>query len=313
MESIMDCLGRAAPSDFKPSKGDYVGEDGIWRCGKCHMPKQRRFVVVPGKFRMPPGFDPPPTRNDTYREIDLGLVNIPCKCEEEEWRREDEEREKRRLAERAETLRRDAFDSPVMSRFTFDSDDRKNMIATVAGRSFVDNFDAFREQGKGLLLFGGVGTGKTFLAACIINALVSKGLSCRMTNMTKISNGLFGAREEKQGYIESLAKYDLFCLDDFGVQRDTEWMVEQTTAVIDTLYCAKRPVIFTTNLPMSELKSPCGTAKDRLYSRILQMAVPVKIDGSDRRRSKAREDYGGLMALLSGGQCGAAPQGGESD
>ena len=33
---------------YAPVPGDYVGEDGLIYCGKCHTPKQHRIVFLGG-------------------------------------------------------------------------------------------------------------------------------------------------------------------------------------------------------------------------------------------------------------------------
>ena len=45
-----------------------------------------------------------------------------------------------------------------------------------------------RAENLGLLLWGGVGTGKSFLAGCIANALMEQEVSVRMTNFARIMN-----------------------------------------------------------------------------------------------------------------------------
>ena len=55
---------------------------------------------------------------------------------------------------------------------------------------YVEQWQTMRAENLGLLLWGGVGTGKSFLAGCIANALMEQEVSVRMTNFARIMNEL---------------------------------------------------------------------------------------------------------------------------
>ena len=61
----------------------------------------------------------------------------------------------------------------------------------------------------GYLLWGSVGTGKSYLAGCIANALMEKEISVRMTNFALILNDLAATFEGKNEYISNLCRYPL--------------------------------------------------------------------------------------------------------
>ena len=42
--------------------------------------------------------------------------------------------------------------------------------------NYVDNWEKMKSNSSGLLLWGDVGTGKSFFAGCIANALLEKGV-----------------------------------------------------------------------------------------------------------------------------------------
>ena len=138
----------------------------------------------------------------------------------------------------------------------------------------------------GLLLWGNVGTGKTFFAACIANALVEKHISVRMTNFSTILNDLF-SETDKNKYLERLNDHNLLIIDDLGIERDTEYALEQVYNIIDTRYKSGKPLIITTNLTLEELKNPIDVAHKRIYDRVLGMCVPVMFNGSNFRNQEA--------------------------
>lgn len=106
-----------------------------------------------------------------------------------------------------------------------------------------------------------------------------------MTDFRCIVNKLQDGFSGKQEYIDSLQKFDLLIIDDFATERRTEYMMEQVTAVIDARYRSKLPLIVATNINPRDLMSAGGIGEQRIYSRIMDMCVPVPFNGSDRRRS----------------------------
>ena len=76
---------------------------------------------------------------------------------------------------------------------------------------------------------------------------------------------------------------ELLILDDFGVERGTEFSKEQTFNLIDQRSRSIKPLIVTTNLSVYDLCRAKDMAAERIYSRILEMCIPVLFDGQDRR------------------------------
>ena len=151
-------------------------------------------------------------------------------------------------------------------------------------KRYAENWKKVKAENLGLLLWGDVGTGKSFLAACIANALLEKGVPVLMTNFSKILNQM-GAMysDERYRYIASFNRFSLLIIDDLGIERNTEYALEQVYAVVDERYKAGLPLIITTNLTISQLRNPEDVAHARIYSRILEMCTPVHVPGLDRR------------------------------
>ena len=143
-----------------------------------------------------------------------------------------------------------------------------------------------KAENLGLLFWGDVGTGKSFLATCIANGLLDQGVSVRMTNFTWILNKLSDLQvKERCQYIASFGKVDLLIIDDLGVERNSEFALEQVYAVIDERYKANLPLIITTNLTPKQMRSAQDVAHARIYSRVLEMCTPILLQGADRRKS----------------------------
>ena len=202
----------------------------------------------------------------------------------------DEMMRQRQQAERADMIERyrnACFSDKTLRRCTFEADDRAHSELTRIARDYVQNFDDNLKNGRGLLFYGTVGTGKTFISACIANALVNQGYSCKMTTFTRIYNDLL-ATFEKQACIDKLKRYDLLIIDDLAAEGNTEYMRSAVFDVIDNRYRSGKPIIVTTNLTGDELIQPSDIYQSRVYSRIFEMCLPYRVIGDDRRKAKLK-------------------------
>ena len=274
-EGAVESIIKKAEATNIAEAGDYI-KDGLLHCGKCNTPKQCRIEVF-GAVRTPPCL---------------------CKCRSEAREREEEERRQREFAERVKRYRSVGFPESEMKNWTFANDDGTNAKMTAAMQNYVKHFAEFQKQGKGLLLFGNVGTGKTFYAACIANALIDTGVPCLVTNFARIANTVQGLFEGRQEYFDSLNRFPLLVLDDLAAERKTEWMQETVFNVIDSRYRAGLPLIVTTNLTREELMNPEDITYQRIFSRLFEMCTPIEIAGSDRRHAALKNDIAATRQLL---------------
>lgn len=256
--------------------GDYTGEDGLLYCGKCRTPKQ---------FRM----DAPP--------LEGRLLPHPCRCEQERLDREAAEQEARRHHQAVADLKRRGFTDPAMRGWTFANDNGKCPQMKHA-HFYVENWTAMQEENIGYLLWGGVGTGKSYFAGCIANALMEQEVAVRMTNFALILNDLTASFEGRNEYIARLCRAPLLILDDFGMERGTEYGLEQVYNVVDSRYRSRRPLIVTTNLSLQDLQHPKDTAHARIYDRLLEMCAPIRFSGENFRKATAQDKLARLKNLM---------------
>ena len=275
LTNFLDSMARKA-ADQNPAQADDYTEDGLLYCGKCHTRKQCRIELF-GQER---------------------IVPCLCKCGVEKREAEEEERKRRERLMDIRRMRDLGFADAEMQNWTFERDDGQNEQISQAARKYVENFEEMKKRGQGLLLFGEVGTGKTFISACIANALIDKGYSCLVTNFARLVNTLSGMFEGKQNYIDNLNNFDLLVIDDLASERDTEYMGEIVQNIIDSRYRAGLPLIITTNLTSEELKKPAEIRKKRIYSRLFEMCFPIEVKGKDRRKQKLREEFSEIGNLL---------------
>lgn len=276
--SLIETMVRNASQDSHYEEGDYLSEDGLLMCGKCHTPKQCRFIATwDGKEKKP---------------------YTPCACARERRDAEEQARQTQNLRIEVNRLRKLGFPDSEMADWTFAHDDGTDPKTTSIAHKYVDNFPEMKKRGKGLLLYGPVGTGKTHAAACIANELINQGRPCLVTNFARITNTLQGMFDGKQRYLDDFNRLDLLVIDDLAAERDTSYMNEMIFNIVDSRYRSGKPLIVTSNLTQAELTAPCSVDKERIYSRLLEMCVPVEVKGADRRGKKLQDDSADMKRLL---------------
>ncbi len=151
-----------------------------------------------------------------------------------------------------------------------------------------------QKENMGLLFWGKVGTGKSYLAGCIANALMEKEIPVCMTNFTAILHTLENSFVGRNEYIDRLCRYPLLIIDDLGKERGTEYSLEQVYDIIDSRYRSRKPLIVTTNYTYDMIKNPQDTAHARIYDRLREMCVAVMFDGENLRDKIAQDKYNSL-------------------
>ena len=253
-------------SDRPLQEDEYRNEaDHLIYCAKCNTPRQHHLAVL-GKEM---------------------LVPVPCRCQQEQRDKEEAERKHRECLDQVSRLKANGLQDKSLREYTFANDKGYNPEMQKA-HDYVAHWSEMKAKSIGLLLWGDVGTGKSFFAGCIANALLDQDVPVLMTNFPTILNRLTGMfSEDRSEFIASFDEYDLLIIDDLGVERSTEYAMEQMFFVIDSRYRSRRPMIITTNLKLAELKNPPDLAHARIYDRILERCAPILFDGKNFREENA--------------------------
>ena len=139
---------------------DYTGEDGLLYCGKCRTPKEAYFpadkVALFGRDRHP----------------------AECDCQRAQRMEREAAEQQRKHRDKVEELKRRGFTDPAMREWTFANDNGRNPQMKTA-HFYVEHWEDMKAGNIGYLLWGSVGTGKSYLAGCIANALMEKEISVR--------------------------------------------------------------------------------------------------------------------------------------
>ena len=197
-----------AAAGVELAEDEYIDpSDGLIHCKKCGGQRQ---TVVP-----------------CFGKSGYFMPHCICQCqrEAEEQRKAAEERQRR--MERIKRRKAQGLQDRYLYDYTFSNDNRQNPLMDKA-HAYVENWKEAYKSNIGLLLFGDVGTGKSFFAGCIANALLDQDVPVLMTNFPTILNRLTGMfSEDRSEFIASFDEYDLLIIDDLGVERSTEYAMEQ--------------------------------------------------------------------------------------
>lgn len=170
----------------------------------------------------------------------------------------------------------------------------------VKARRYSENWDAFRQDGTGLLLFGNVGTGKSYAAGCIANALIERMVSVLFVGLSDVVNrmlGNFGA--DRDAYMKMLMRPELLILDDLGAERNTSFGKERVFDVVNKRLLTGKPMIVTTNIPLSVMQKTSDLDERRIYDRVLEICVPIQFNGENFRKGNAAENVKRAAKILN--------------
>ena len=243
------------------TKENYIGENGLLYCGRCNEPLEEYFPADRVAF----------FGSDRHPRM--------CLCARERQVLQEKQKEREEHLHNVERLRRECFQYGNYAAATFEKSKNKSK-QMIFCQNYVAGWEKMKAENIGLLLWGDIGTGKTHLAACIANALIEKEVSVRMLNFSHILNTGFEARND---LIESICRCSLLIIDDFGSERDTEFGLEIIHSVLDARYSCGKPMIVTTNLPLSTIHNPADIMHKKIYDR-LENCIPIQFIGKSLRK-----------------------------
>jgi DNA replication protein DnaC len=183
------------------------------------------------------------------------------------------------------------------------------------GIDYMKVYGALKE--KSLFIHGKVGAGKTQMAVELLTDLAQDKKTTKTetvyaeaptpgTNSIAVTNketeifdpllfrfynvprfllelrGLFSKNEDVDTYLSKLQKYQYIVLDDLGVEKPSDWVLETLYVIVNERYERNRHVIITSNKNLREIAETVG---DRIASRLAEMTLQVKLLNDDRRLS----------------------------
>lgn len=264
-----------------------VGKNGLLHCTVCGECIER--ILDMPKF-------------DGSGGTEQRRVHVSCRCQREERealeRKLKQEEEQRRIDELKRLSLLDAKLKDVTFR-TY-SVTPENKKALNIAKNYVENFETMLQKNQGMLFWGDVGTGKSYTAAAIANELLERMQSVIMTSFVRLLDDMKGFDVDEGEYIRKLNRAKLLIIDDLGTERGTDYALEKVYDIVDSRYRSGLPVIFTTNLTMSQMKECTDIRYNRIYDRIFEMCYPVKFEGLSWRKKGAAERFADMKKLLEG-------------
>lgn len=260
-------------------------------CGKCHTRRQVE-ANMPDLKAVP--FDP-------KKKVRVKMP-VSCRCRAERRYQEEQMLQQDKDMRAMEALKRQSLMDERLRDVSFDSfrktnDNAYNLKLCLR---YANHFDEMLAKNQGLLFYGGVGTGKTFAAACIANHLLNQRIPVIMTSFVKLLESMQGFNEDDSALIARLNRAKLLIIDDLGAERSTDYALEKVYDIVDSRYRAKLPIILTTNLSMTELKESTDIRYTRIYDRIFEMCYPMQFKGQSWRKVEAARRFDAMKNFLEG-------------
>ncbi|MCR5250278.1 MAG: ATP-binding protein [Lachnospiraceae bacterium] len=155
-------------------------------------------------------------------------------------------------------------------------------------RSFIEDFDS---EYRNLLFYGTVGTGKSFLSACVAKELLDTGHSIIYFSAQQLFQTISGSyydkdKSELNSLYGHLYESDLLIIDDLGTEMVNEFTRTQLFNIINERALREHSTVISTNLELQQIRE---LYSDRLFSRLADHCRICHMTGKDIRLQKKLE------------------------
>lgn len=198
-------------------------------------------------------------------------------------------------------------------------------MALMATRRFADGYP-LETDGRGLLLTGNIGAGKTHLAVGLLRELIEQrgatGIFCDYRDLLKQIQNSYNPQvaTTELEILRPVFEAEILVLDELGAVKPTDWVWDTVAHVLNTRYNDKKTTLITTNYPnlpsvLAHTQSsvtdrdvsrstPANTAGramreetlgdrigERMRSRLQEMCITVSMRGDDFRQTVRRASF----------------------
>jgi len=136
-----------------------------------------------------------------------------------------------------------------------------------------------------LLIYGGVGNGKTHLLNSIANRVMERGIPVRLVMMAELLSGLRMAMDTHQVdfKMKELKEVPYLLIDELGLEYGSDWEKEKIEELLASRWANGRFTVVATNRDIEELPA-------RLKSRFLDrhLSLAVLNEAGDYRRTRGK-------------------------
>ena len=273
-DGLLQGAVRQAQAANQPENGDYYDDEGFLVCGNCHTRRQVE-VNMPDLKAVP--FDP-------KKKVRVKMP-VSCRCRAERRKQEEQMLMQDREMRAAQTLQRQSLMDERLRDISFDGfqQTKDNAYNLKLCLRYAKHFDEMMAKNQGLLFYGGVGTGKTFAAACIANHLLSLRVPVVMTSFVKLLETMQGFSEDDGALIARLNRAKLLIIDDLGTELSNSFTTSQLFLCLNERILRQKSTIISTNLNMNQV---ADIYSERVLSRISNSYTIIKLFGDDIRLKK---------------------------
>lgn len=174
-------------------------------------------------------------------------------------------------------------------------------------RQYTDIYEIVREwiekkPDKGLYLWGDFGVGKSYLAACMTNALAKEGRKVCFVHWPTFAlnarNSIGSQDVDDRDYVDRqinrMKRCDCLVLDDIGAENVTNWVRDDLLLpLLDYRMENRKHTHFTSNSSFEQLKKRLSVNQNgqtdeiksgRIMERIGSLSVEIRMEGTSRRQ-----------------------------
>lgn len=169
-----------------------------------------------------------------------------------------------------------------------------NRAAFNAASKYVRNMEENIRTGRGLVIFGPTGVGKTHLVSAIFREAVAKeGVNGSFLGVPAFLDELrsrYGEKthsEQAAAYLAATLGVDLLVLDNLELRNVTPWVVDTLFHIVNSRYQIMKPLIITTGWTPEQMST---VLEEKVPSRLAQTCGWYSIDDVDWRKAKAKQD-----------------------
>lgn len=276
-------------AQIKKKADTFIGPNEIPYCSVCREP-----LIAYQEL-------PNPTEQDPER-IERIARYRKCKCDYESEKKEKADKAAQKEMNAIQKLREASLMDERFRNARFEVFRRTdyNKANLDLCQRYVKRFPEMKDKNQGLLFWGDVGTGKSFAAACIANALLARNVPVVMTSFVKLLEVMQRGYDAEVALTARLNRADLVIFDDLGAERGTDYGLEKIYNIIDARYRSRKPMILTTNLPLKQMQDELDIRYRRIYDRVFECCYPCLFGGPSWRKITAESRWNQMQSFMEG-------------
>lgn len=180
-----------------------------------------------------------------------------------------------------------------------ESRDKINLACKII-KNYMDNFDEMQSVGLGLYISSQTkGSGKTRMAASIANELMEKHqkqvkFAVSSAILSEIKSTWSDHSEcSESTLLNHLVTTEILIIDDFGMEKATEWINNKFYQIINERYNHKKITMFTSNIPL-----PVLNYDERIKSRVEEITYQIEFPEESVRKIISENNNKNMLQKL---------------